>query len=76
MMATTLTWIFADQLENKPKRRHAVAGRHHFAFSDVRRSFTELAMRENFNRVLPIPRKTQQNAFVSALLRMVARNFR
>jgi hypothetical protein len=72
MMATALTWIFADQLENKPKRRHAVAGRRHFAFSDVRRSFTELAMRENFNRVFPIPRKAHQNSFVSALLRMVA----
>jgi hypothetical protein len=74
-MATTLTWIFADQLENKPKRRHAVAGRHHFAFSDVRRSFTELAMSDNFNRVFPIPRKAQQNSCVSALLRMVTWNF-
>jgi IS4 transposase len=53
MMATTLTWILADQLESKPKRRHAVASRRHFAFSDVRRCFTELAMRENFNGVFP-----------------------
>ena len=72
MMAATLTWIFADQLENKPKRRHAVAGRRHFAFSDVRRSFTELAMSQNFDRVFPIPRKARQNSLLSALLRMVA----
>jgi hypothetical protein len=72
MMAATLTWIYADQLKNKPKRRHAVVGRRHFAFSDVRRSFTELVMSENLDRVFPIPRKAQQNSFVSALLRMVA----
>ncbi len=72
MMATTLTWIYAEQLENKPKRRHAVTGRRHFAFSDVRRSFTKTVMNRNFLRVFPVPRKPQQNSFVSALLRMVA----
>ncbi len=72
MMAATLTWIYADHLEIKPKRRHAVLGRRHFAFSDVRRSFTELAMSENLDRVFPIPRKAQRNSFVTALLRMVA----
>ena len=72
MMAATLTWIYADQLADKPKRRHAVLGRRHFAFSDVQRSFTEAVMNQNLDGVFPIPRKPQRNSFVTALLRMVA----
>ena len=37
MMAIALTWIYASRLEKTPSRRHAVKGRGHFAFSDVRR---------------------------------------
>ncbi|WP_230990818.1 hypothetical protein [Bathymodiolus platifrons methanotrophic gill symbiont] len=32
MMATTLTWIYADRLKTNPERRHKVKGRTSFAF--------------------------------------------
>ncbi|MDY0222982.1 MAG: transposase [Desulfobacterium sp.] len=41
MMATTLTWIYADRLEKAPDRRHKIRGRAGFAFSDVRRIIAE-----------------------------------
>jgi hypothetical protein len=37
LMATTITWIYADRLKTNPERRHKVKGRTSFAFSDVRR---------------------------------------
>jgi IS4 transposase len=36
MMASSLTWMYASQLAKAPNRRHAVTGRRHYAFSDVR----------------------------------------
>ena len=44
MMATTLTWIYADRLQTAPDRRHKIRGRASFAFSDVRRILTEAAL--------------------------------
>jgi hypothetical protein len=44
MMATTLTWIYADRLKTNPERRHKVKGRTSFAFSDVRRIIAETAL--------------------------------
>jgi hypothetical protein len=41
MMATTITWIYADRLKTNPERRHKVKGRTSFAFSDVRRNDTD-----------------------------------
>ncbi len=41
MMATTLTWIYADRIKADPERRHLVKGRTSFAFSDVRRLMTK-----------------------------------
>jgi hypothetical protein len=32
MMATTITWIYADRLKANPERRHKVKGRTSFAF--------------------------------------------
>jgi len=72
MMATTLTWIYADRLQNAPDRRHKIRGRAGFAFSDVRRIIAEAALSSDFNRVCPAPGQTPQNSFVKTLLRMVA----
>ncbi len=72
MMATTLTWIYACRLEKTPSRRHAVTGRGHFAFSDVRRLVAKAAMDDNFAILCPVPRKPGINSFVTALLRMAA----
>jgi transposase len=72
MMATTLTWVYADRLENAPDRRHKIRGRAGFAFSDVRRIIAEVALSPDFCRVCPLPDQNQQKSFVKTLLRMVA----
>jgi len=72
MMATTITWIYADRIEADPQRRHIVKGRTSFAFSDVRRLITNAALNKYFLRLWPTAHNHRQNAFVSLLLRMVA----
>lgn len=72
MMATTLTWVYACRLEKTPSRRHAVEGRGHFAFSDVRRLVAKVAMDDDFAILCPAPRKSVVNSFVTALMRMAA----
>ena len=72
MMATTITWIYADHLEKTPQRCYAVNNRAHFAFSDVRKLITQAALNKNFDTFCPKPGKPKQNSFISALLRMVA----
>ena len=47
MMASTITWIYADRLKADPERRHKVKGRTSFAFSDVRRLIAEAALNED-----------------------------
>jgi hypothetical protein len=72
MMATSLTWIYASRLEKTPSRRHAVNGRNHFAFSDVRRLIAKAALDDNFGILFPVPRKSVVNSLVTVLLRMAA----
>lgn len=72
MMATTITWIYADHLEKTPQRCYAVNNRNHFAFSDVRKLITQAALDKDFVCFCPKPDKPPQNSFISALLRMVA----
>ena len=72
MMATTVTWIYADRLKPDPERRHKVKGRASFAFSDVRRLIAEAALSEDFARVWPQLLIPPQKSFVATLLRMVA----
>lgn len=72
IMATTLTWIYADRLQTAPDRRHKIRGRSGFAFSDVRRIMAEAALSEDFQSVCPLPEQRPQNSFVKTLLRMVA----
>ena len=72
MMATTITWIYADRLQYVPDRKYKIRGRASFAFSDVRKSISEAALNPDFKRVYPVPSKVPVNSFVKALLRMVA----
>ena len=72
MMATTLTWIYADRLQHAPDRRHKIRGRSSFAFSDVRRILAEAALHPDFQSLCPRPTQSPQNPFVQMLLRMVA----
>jgi hypothetical protein len=72
MMATTVTWIYADRIKADPQRRHVVKGRPSFAFSDVRRLITNAALSKDFLALWPNTHKSRQNRFVDVLLRMVA----
>jgi len=72
MMATTVTWIYADRLKADPERRHKVKGRTSFAFSDIRRIIAEAAFDDNFDRVCPKPGNPPDNSLIAVLLRMVA----
>ncbi len=72
MMASTITWIYADRLKADPERRHKVKGRTSFAFSDVRRIMAEAALNEDFDRLCPKPSNSPRNSFVAVFLRMVA----
>lgn len=72
MMATSLTWIYACRLANTPNRRHAVHGRDHFAFSDVRRILTKAALDSNFTLLCPPTGKPVDNSIIAALFRLVA----
>jgi hypothetical protein len=72
MMATSVVWVYASRLEKTPSRRHAVKGRNHFAFSDVRRLVAKAALDDNFGILFPVPRKSAVNSLVALLLRMAA----
>lgn len=72
MMATSLTWVYACHLNKTPSRRHAVKGRNHFAFSDVRRLLAQEALDKDFQLVCPLPRKPSENSFAAAFLRLAA----
>jgi SRSO17 transposase len=72
MMATAVTWIYASRLDKTPSRRHAVKGRNHFAFSDVRRLIAKASTEEDFSLVCPETCKSKLNSIVSVLLRIAA----
>ena len=72
MMATTMTWIYAERLKVNPERRHKVKGRTSFAFSDVRRIIAEAVLAPDFDRVCPKPSNSPVNSLVAVFLRMVA----
>jgi transposase len=72
MMATSVTWVYADHLAQAPQRCYAVNDRAHFAFSDVRKLITQAAFDKDFDTVCPKPNKSANNSLISTLLRMVA----
>jgi len=72
MMASSVIWIYADRLDKTPSRRHAVNGRNHFAFSDVRRLIAKASTEEDFSLVCPETRKPKLNSLMSVLLRIAA----
>ena len=72
MMATSLIWIYACHLNKTPSRRHAVKGRNHFAFSDVRRLIAQAALDKDFQLVCPLSRKSIVNTFAAALMKIAA----
>ena len=72
LMATTLTWIYADRITPDPERRHKVKGRTSFAFSDVRRLIADEALSDPFLGFWPDYCQPLHKSFTQALMRMVA----
>ena len=72
MKGATLTWIYADRLQNTPDRRLKIWGRASFAFSDVRRIIEEEALNPDFQSICPSHVQTWQYSFIKVLLRIVA----
>ena len=72
MMATSLTWVYADKLQYSPERKHKIRGRSSFAFSDIRKIMTEAALDQSFQSICLLPAQTPQKSFVKILLHMVA----
>ena len=69
MMASTVTWIYADYLDKTPQRYYAVNNRAHFTFSDVKKLVTQAALEKYFVTFCPKSDKPAQNSFASTLLR-------
>jgi len=72
MLTTSLVWIFADNLDFVPTRRHSVQGRDHFAFSDARRAFVNAAMNDDFDWLSPKVSKPFGKSALRRILRLVA----
>lgn len=72
MMATSVIWIYAMQIEKAPNRQHAVKGREHYAFSDVRRKLSKTIMGEDFQAICSCKPKTSLKSIAAALLGMAA----
>jgi len=72
MLTTLFIWIYTDNINFIPRRRHVVRGRKHFAFSDARRAFVHAATSEDFHWLSPIPGKTQHFSLVTRFLQLVA----
>lgn len=72
MMAVTITWIYCARLNQPPIRRHAVNGRNHFAFSDIRYLIAQATTEEDFCGVLNKSQKPGENNFISTILKLAA----
>ena len=59
MAATTITWIYAEHLNQAPIRRYASENTTEYAFADVRRSLAQTHRKGGFRYRLPGPRQTR-----------------
>lgn len=71
-MAVTITWCYCAHLKNAPTRRHAIKGRDHFAFSDVRHLIASQIDPENFEGVLKKTKKPRKINLIDAILKLAA----
>ena len=72
MAATTITWIYAEHLNQAPIRRYASGKTTEYAFADVRRSLARLLAKEGFGIDCQDPGKPDQNPLISTVMRLVA----
>jgi transposase len=72
MAATTITWIYAEHLNQAPIRRYASENTTEYAFADVRRSLAKLLAKAGFGIDCQDPGKPDQNPLISTVMRLVA----
>lgn len=72
MVATTITWIYAEQLNTAPIRRYATAERTEYAFADVRRSLAKSIGRGSFGIDCQDLSKPKRNPLIATIMRLVA----
>jgi hypothetical protein len=72
MVATTLTWIYAEHLEQAPARRYASENTTEYAFADVRRALARDLANEGFGIDCQDHAKPDRNPLISAVMRLVA----
>jgi len=72
MAATTITWIYAEHLEQAPIRRYASQNTTEYAFADVRRALAKDLANEGFGIDCQDHAKPDRNPLISAIMRLVA----
>jgi hypothetical protein len=72
MAATTITWIYAEHLNQAPIRRYASQITTEYAFADVRRSLARHLAKEGFGIDCQDPGKPDRNPLISTVMRLVA----
>ena len=72
MVATTITWIYAEHLTQAPIRRYASQNTNEYTFADVRRSLAKQLANEGFGIDYQDPGKPDRNPLISAIMRLVA----
>jgi SRSO17 transposase len=72
MAATTITWIYAEHLNQAPIRRYASENTTEYAFADVRRSLARHLAKRGFDIDCQDPDKPYRNPLISTVMRLVA----
>jgi hypothetical protein len=72
MVATTITWIYAEHLKQAPIRRYASEKTTEYAFADVRRALAKQLANEGFGIDCQDHAKPDRNPLISAVMRLVA----
>jgi hypothetical protein len=72
MVATTITWLYAEHLNQAPTRRYASQSTTEYAFADARRALAKDLADEGFGMDCHDPGKPDRNSLISAVMRLVA----
>jgi hypothetical protein len=72
MVATTITWLYAEHLKQAPIRRYASENTTEYTFADVRRALAKNLANEGFGIDCQDPGKPDRNPLISAVMRLVA----
>ena len=71
MVATAITWIYAEHLKQAPIRRYASQNTAEYAFADVRRSLAKHLANEGFGIDCQDADKSDRTPLISTIMRLV-----